>query len=135
MSASFGLTLAQKGAPGGVADLDTDGFVPDAEIAAGITRDTELAAEAAARAAADTALSARVAVLEGVTGPFPAPYEHDQMVASATWTVTHNMGREPAAVSVIDSAGTVVLGGVQHIDSNSLRLLFSAPFAGKALVF
>lgn len=62
---------------------------------------------------------------------FDKQYEHIQSSASATWTVAHNLGKVPS-VSVIDSSGKLVFGGVQHTDANNTILTFSAPFAGKA---
>lgn len=58
-------------------------------------------------------------------------YTHDQMTASALWTVTHNLGKHPAVV-VIDSAGDAVEGHVTYVDGNSLTLTFSSAFAGVA---
>lgn len=58
-------------------------------------------------------------------------YAHTQSLASSTWTVTHNLDKYPS-VTVVDSAGTVVIGDVDYIDANSLTLFFSAPFSGVA---
>lgn len=58
-------------------------------------------------------------------------YTHDQMIASASWTVNHNLAKYPA-VTVVDSAGSVVEGDVQHITANQTILTFSSAFAGKA---
>lgn len=54
-----------------------------------------------------------------------------QLVASATWTIIHNLGRYPA-VTVIDSAGNIIVGAVEYVDTNTLIIGFSAPFSGKA---
>ncbi len=56
---------------------------------------------------------------------------YEQNSASAEWHITHNLGKFPS-VSVIDSAGTVVVGDVQYIDENKIMCLFSAPFIGTA---
>lgn len=58
-------------------------------------------------------------------------FTFNQASASATWTVTHSLNRYPA-VSIVDSAGTVVTGEVQYIDSNNVIVRFSSAFAGKA---
>lgn len=58
-------------------------------------------------------------------------YTHTQSSAAAEWTVTHNLGKHPA-VSVVDSAGTEVVGDVEYIDINTCKLIFSAAFSGKA---
>lgn len=56
---------------------------------------------------------------------------YTQAVASSTWTVTHNMGKNPS-VSIIDSSGDEVLGEVNHISNNQLIITFSAAFSGVA---
>ena len=58
-------------------------------------------------------------------------YVHRQNVPDDTWTIQHNLGKYPA-VSVVDSAGTVVYGEVQYLDLNSLTVSFSGGFSGKA---
>ena len=60
-------------------------------------------------------------------------YVHAQDVPAATWTVMHNLGRRPS-VRVVDSGGTVVYGGIEYVDANTLRLHFAAGFGGKAFV-
>jgi hypothetical protein len=58
-------------------------------------------------------------------------HEHIQITPDTTWTVTHNLGYHPT-VSVIDSAGSWVVGDVDMIDINSLTITFAAVFSGKA---
>ncbi|MCK5919390.1 MAG: hypothetical protein KAG66_00510 [Methylococcales bacterium] len=58
-------------------------------------------------------------------------YQHTQAVASNEWLVTHNLDKHPA-VSVIDSSGAEVEGCVEHLDNNTIRIRFSAIFAGIA---
>lgn len=58
-------------------------------------------------------------------------YTHDQGLTSAVWTVAHNLGKKPSA-TVVDTAGTVVIGQVEYIDENNLTITFNFPFAGKA---
>lgn len=59
-------------------------------------------------------------------------YIHNQEVSSDTWEVTHNLGKEPA-VTVVDSAGTEVIGEVEYVSLNKCILRFQAPFSGKAI--
>lgn len=59
-------------------------------------------------------------------------YVHKQETASDTWEVTHGLGKEPA-VTVVDSAGTEVIGEVDYINLNKCILRFQAPFSGKAI--
>lgn len=58
-------------------------------------------------------------------------YVHNQGVAAATWTIAHNLGWFPN-VLVIDSGLSVVEGEITQISENTLRLQFSAAFAGTA---
>jgi hypothetical protein len=58
---------------------------------------------------------------------------HTQTVSSSTWNITHNLNKYPS-VSVVDSSNEEVIGEVQHINSNSLTVKFSAPFSGKAFL-
>ena len=59
-------------------------------------------------------------------------YVHKQETSSDTWEVTHGLGKEPA-VTVIDSAGTEVIGEVEYVGLNKCILRFQAPFSGKAI--
>ena len=58
-------------------------------------------------------------------------YEHDQPSASATWSVTHNLGKFPS-VTIVDTATTTIVGNVNHTNVNSLTITFNASFAGYA---
>ncbi len=54
-----------------------------------------------------------------------------QNVPSATWNITHNLGKY-ASVSIADSAGTIVYGEVEYISINEVEVTFRSAFAGKA---
>ena len=58
-------------------------------------------------------------------------HTHKQAQAAKVWTVAHNLGKRPA-VTVVDSAGTVVIGEVDYLDDNTVRLTFCAAFSGTA---
>lgn len=58
-------------------------------------------------------------------------YVHNQTQASSEWTIHHNLNKHPS-VSVVDSAGSVVVGDVQYIDDNNLVCRFTGAFSGKA---
>lgn len=60
-----------------------------------------------------------------------ARYVHTQLAPAAQWDIAHGLGKRPV-VAVVDSAGSVVVGNVQHVDANHVRLTFAAPFAGVA---
>jgi len=61
-----------------------------------------------------------------------ATYIHNQSSTSATWTVTHNLNRFPA-VTVINSADTVVQGTIVYNTANKLTITFFSE--GDALAF
>jgi len=60
-------------------------------------------------------------------------YEFTQGPAELVWNITHDLGKYPA-VTVVDSAMTEVVGDVEHIDVNTIRITFSAAFSGKAIL-
>ena len=57
-------------------------------------------------------------------------YVHEQPVASDTWTAPHGLGKKPA-ITVEDSAGSVVVGRYSYPDLNTVVARFSAPFSGR----
>ena len=61
----------------------------------------------------------------------PQTYIFKQNQASDRWEIKHNLNRYPS-VTVVDTAGTVVIGGVQYIDANNILCTFSSPFSGTA---
>lgn len=60
-----------------------------------------------------------------------ATFIHEQDIPSAEWTIHHNLNTYPS-VTVVDSAGTVVIGGVQYVNANTVVISFSGAFSGKA---
>lgn len=58
-------------------------------------------------------------------------FTYNQIAASSTWVITHNLNKYPS-VSVIDTASTTVIGAVTYDSLNQLTLTFSAAFSGKA---
>jgi len=58
-------------------------------------------------------------------------YSHEQSSASASWTITHNLGKYPS-VTVVDSSGREVMGEVTHNSTNQITIGFSAAFSGYA---
>lgn len=57
-------------------------------------------------------------------------YEHTQSVAATQWTVNHQLGRRPAAVSVLSPGGVEVDAAVTHVTINQLVVEFAAPYSG-----
>ena len=60
-----------------------------------------------------------------------ANFVFTQGIPSATWNITHNLGKFPS-VSVVDTADQLMYGDTEYFDENSLTITFSAPFSGKA---
>ena len=58
-------------------------------------------------------------------------FRWDQNVASAVWNIPHNLRKYPS-VTVVDSAGTMVMGDLDYVDENNVTLTFSSPFSGTA---
>ena len=58
-------------------------------------------------------------------------YIYEQGVAANIWEINHNMGKFPS-VTVVDSAGSVVIGAIEYIDINNLKITFNSSFGGKA---
>ncbi len=56
---------------------------------------------------------------------------HTQSSVSSTWNITHELGGRPS-VTIVDSAGTVVVGDVVYNSNTSITVLFSSPFSGYA---
>jgi len=60
-------------------------------------------------------------------------FVYDQIVASSSWEITHNLGKLPS-VTIIDSGGTQIMGDVSHFSINKLFVFFSSPFSGTAFL-
>ncbi len=58
-------------------------------------------------------------------------YVHDQGIPSLIWTINHGLNKYPS-VSAVDTAGSVVFGQVDYIDTNNLTITFNASFSGEA---
>lgn len=67
----------------------------------------------------------------GEAGEQDKNYLHVQDLASNTWVINHNLAKYPS-VEVMDSAGTLVKGEVNHIDINTCIVTFSVLFGGTA---
>ena len=65
------------------------------------------------------------------TGVADKKFTHEQSSAAATWTITHNLDKQPA-VSVVDSTDNVIICEVEYTSLNQVELRFSTPYSGKA---
>jgi hypothetical protein len=57
-------------------------------------------------------------------------FVYTQATAAQEWTVVHNLQKYPA-VTVVDSAGSVVVGDIDYITENEVKITFMFPFSGK----
>jgi hypothetical protein len=68
----------------------------------------------------------------GPAGPaVDQTYSFQQGVAAATWEINHNLERHPA-VTVVDSAGTTVIGDIAYESPNRIVIAFTGEFSGWA---
>jgi hypothetical protein len=72
----------------------------------------------------------------GPQGPQGIPgedvyYVHIQAVPASVWIVDHPLSRHPTA-SVVDTAGTLIIGQVTYPTSNRVVLTFTSAFSGTA---
>lgn len=65
-----------------------------------------------------------IVVDDVVEGSGDKSYVHSQVAPASDVTINHNLDKFPS-VTVIDSAGDVVVGDVQYVDSDNVRLQFS----------
>lgn len=75
--------------------------------------------------------------LDSLVGPIgPQGLVGSDLTYLTTFTVSddilveHNLGKYPS-VDVMDSADSEVVGQVEYINNNSLRVRFAAPFSGR----
>lgn len=58
-------------------------------------------------------------------------FVYEQRSAASTWMIEHNLDKYPS-VTVVDSAGSVVVGDVKYLSRDSLLLTFRGGFSGMA---
>lgn len=58
-------------------------------------------------------------------------YTFEQGQSSEMWIINHNLSKFPS-VTVVDTAGTALVGEVTYLSKDSLMIKFSTPFTGKA---
>lgn len=68
----------------------------------------------------------------GLPGPAGgATYQHNQLIPNEVWVIVHNLGRY-CALSVLDSAGSLVIGDVVYNSADQITVTFSSAFGGTA---
>ena len=58
-------------------------------------------------------------------------YVHTQPSPSSSWIISHALGGKPS-VTIVDSAGTVVIGEIVYDSDTQITVNFTAPFSGFA---
>ena len=58
-------------------------------------------------------------------------FVYEQGQPARVWTINHALNKFPS-VTVVDSAGSVVIGDIYYDDENTLTVSFSSEFSGKA---
>lgn len=58
-------------------------------------------------------------------------YRHIQSVPAATWTIAHLLGKYPS-VTIVDTAGSQVIGDVRFLSQSTVQVSFSTAFSGEA---
>lgn len=64
----------------------------------------------------------------------PLPFRHVQDVDARVWTVNHNLGHEPASVTVLSVGRLEILAEVERVSVNQLLVKLAAPARGSVLV-
>lgn len=59
----------------------------------------------------------------------PETFVYEQKEPSATWIIKHDLNKYPS-VTVVDSAGTVVMGEYNFVDESTVICTFSGAFSG-----
>lgn len=69
----------------------------------------------------------------GQNGPQPQTFYF--ATPSLAWAITHNLGRYPAGLTKIDTAGELIHGSTMYPDLDHVVIYFSAPVSGTATLF
>ena len=67
----------------------------------------------------------------GIPSTVVIAHVHTQSTPAATWTINHPLLFIPN-ITVVNSAGDQVEGGVDYVDADTITVTFSAAFSGKA---
>lgn len=58
-------------------------------------------------------------------------FVYNQQISSDEWIIEHSMNKYPS-VTIVDSGDSVVIGDIEYISMNEVKISFTAAFAGKA---
>ena len=65
----------------------------------------------------------------GLTGD--KHFTYIKSTPDSIWEITHDLDKYPS-VTVVDSAGSVVMGDITYTSKSAIKITFSAAFSGKA---
>lgn len=68
-----------------------------------------------------------------VNPPSDKHYEHIQGVPETEWVIRHPLRKYPS-VTIVDSAGSAVIGDIKYTDIDTVTLTFAFAFSGKAFL-
>ena len=68
-------------------------------------------------------------ILEGNVNVSDKHYTHVQSVPSTTWTVNHNLSKNPS-ISIVDSSGAMMIASVTYIDEDNFIVNFNSDHSG-----
>lgn len=54
-----------------------------------------------------------------------------QNTPSSEWVIVHTLNKFPS-VTIVDSAGCVIVGDVEYVNNSTIIVRFTSPFSGKA---
>lgn len=55
----------------------------------------------------------------------------EQAIAADEWIIQHNLNKYPS-VTVVDSAGTKIVGDIKYVDKNNITIKFTTDTLGTA---
>jgi hypothetical protein len=67
----------------------------------------------------------------GISASIKFKHVHVQAVAATDWNIIHDLNCFPS-VTIVDATKTEVIGNIEYVNLNSLRVTFSAAFSGEA---
>jgi hypothetical protein len=78
----------------------------------------------------------RIAAIEALIPAFPSDknYVHVQNTAAAIWNITHNLNKKPS-VTIIDSAGSIVLAKLVYVNLNTVTIDFDGSATSGEAIF
>lgn len=65
----------------------------------------------------------------GLTGD--KEFTYIKSTPDSVWDITHDLDKYPS-VTIVDSAGSVIMGDITYTSKSAIKITFSAAFSGKA---